>query len=152
MIIELFLMSTDELHFGVCSLKDIKNLHCLSLPLVLLLLCFWGWFLLLSSYFLYSITNLLTLKHRHFETSQQYSEKCPLTLAQDTDWRLIFSLMMVANPAAADGRGSAQVLQPRCSFPNCRPVLSTWRWYFRPVLLQLSRVDKHTVCIFEMKH
>jgi len=110
----------------------------------------WGWFLLLSSSFLYSVTNLLTLKHRHCESSQQ--QPCPDLSEMPADpgpgqWlETDFSLTMVANPAAADGRGSAHVLQPTCSFPNCRPVLSTWRWYFRPVLLQLSRVDKQIVC------
>lgn len=101
--------------------------------MVLLLLCFGDGFLLLSSSSLYSITNLLTLKHRLCETSQQQPWPMLSEMSTDPGWPrgLVgkwFSLKVVMNPAVADGRGSSEgcVLQPRCSFPNCRPVFSTW--------------------------
>lgn len=151
MIIELLLMSKDELYFGVCCFKDAETCtacHCrwfyfcaalvvvfagfLPLPFILLLTC--------------SLWSTDVVKH-HKSSHRLCCWECPAICPGGELGKGIFPCQWHWLPlqlaAGALPRTDCQPGTPaQGSGWNRRAVFSTWRWYFRPVLLQLSRVDK----------
>lgn len=152
MIIELLLMSKDELYFGVCRFKDTET--CTACH------CRWFYFcaasvVIFAGFLLLAFTPLLTCYFKaqtlwniiRAATASAVGNAHQFSWPRRTAGRGDFSLSVALAPTAAGSRGSAEDWLPAGhSNPgvrlNCRAVFSTWRWYFRPVLLQLSRVDK----------
>lgn len=151
MVIELLLMSKAELYFGVCCFKDTETCAACHCP--------WFYFcaalaVVFAGFLPPPFTPLLTCSLESTDVVKHHNSshglccwKCP-PIPADPGGRVgkVLFLGGGAGSHCSGRQGSAEGCQPGAATQglrwNCRPVFSTRGWYFRPVLLQLSRVDK----------